>query len=72
MVNVLVPGLYVSGLLKKKIAHVLLHVEPHLLGQSMIVQGISASGHILFKRCPLVALDLLGLYQNQMSDEFGH
>ena len=44
MVNVLVPGLYVSGLLslfsQKLFAHVLLLVEPHLLGHPMIVQSI--------------------------------
>ena len=44
MVNVLVPGLYVSGLLSIIFsfffAHVLFLVEPHLLGQPMIVQSI--------------------------------
>ena len=44
MVNVLVPGLYVSAFcllfFQKLFAHVLLLVEPHLLGQPMIAKSI--------------------------------
>ena len=58
---------------QKLFAQVILHVE-HLLVRATnnCSEYLGDMTKMAVKRCPLVDLDLLGLHQNQMSDELGH